>query len=125
VLRGNSIGILLQHPHLAADKRSPIVATLNKKQSVAREEMKMRGAAFQPELIELMKSILDDVTLTLPEAERTSAMKAQIASHILACAAKGEHSAAALRAAALLTVVEGVHYSHDISPERRVVHDGR
>jgi hypothetical protein len=29
------------------------------------------GAAFQPELIELMKSVLDDATAMLPEAKRT------------------------------------------------------
>jgi hypothetical protein len=39
------------------------------------------GAVFQPELIELMKAVLDDATATLPEARRTSAMKAEIASH--------------------------------------------
>ena len=48
------------------------------------------GAVFQPELIELMKVVLDDATAMLPEAKRTSTMKAEIASHILACAAKGE-----------------------------------
>jgi hypothetical protein len=80
-----------------------------------------RGAVFQPELIELMKAVLDDATAMLPEAKRTSAMKAEIASGILACAAKGERDPAALKAAALLAVVECSHYSHDISPERRVV----
>jgi hypothetical protein len=48
-------------------------------------------------------------------------MKAEIASHILECAAKGERDPAALKTAALLAVVECSHYSHDISPERRVV----
>ena len=52
--------------------------------------MSAKGASFQPELIELMKAVLDDATMTLPEAKRTSAMKAEIASHILACAAQGE-----------------------------------
>jgi hypothetical protein len=79
------------------------------------------GAVFQPELIELMKSVLDDVTAMLPEAKRTSAMKAEIASQILACAAKGERDPVALKVAALLAVVECTHYSHDISPERRAV----
>lgn len=83
--------------------------------------MNPRGAVFQPELIELMKAVLDDATAMLPEAKRTSAMKAEIASGILACAAKGERDPAALKAAALLAVVECSHYSHDISPERRVV----
>jgi hypothetical protein len=79
------------------------------------------GAVFQPELIELMKAVLDDATATLPEAKRTSTMKAEIASNILACAAKGERDPIALKMAALLAVVECTHYSHDISPERRVV----
>jgi hypothetical protein len=57
----------------------------------------------------------------LPEAKRTSTMKAEIASHILACAAKGERNPTTLKIAALSAVVECTHYSHDISPERRAV----
>lgn len=76
---------------------------------------------FQPELIDLMKSVLDDATAMLPEAKRTSSMKAEIASHILECAAKGERDPVTLKMAALLAVVECTHYSHDISPERRAV----
>jgi hypothetical protein len=83
--------------------------------------MQPTGAVFQPELIELMKAVLDDAAAMLPEAKRTSAVKAEIASHILACAAKGERDPVALRMAALLAVVESTHYSHDISPERRAV----
>jgi hypothetical protein len=83
--------------------------------------MRAVGAVFQPELIELMKAVLDDVTAMLPEAKRTSTMKAEIASQILACAAKGERDPIALKNAALLAVVECAHYSHDISPERRTV----
>ena len=79
------------------------------------------GAVFQPELIELMKAVLDDATATLPEAKRTSTMKAEIASHILARASKGERDPRALKTAALSAVVECSHYSHDISPERRAV----
>jgi hypothetical protein len=79
------------------------------------------GTAFQPELIELMKSVLDDATAMLPEAKRTSAAKAEIACRILACAAKGERNPERLKTAALLAFVECTHYSHDISPERRAV----
>ena len=79
------------------------------------------GAVFQPELIELMREVLDDATAILPEAKRTSTMKAEIASHILACAAKGERDPIALRMAGLSAIVECTHYSHDISPERRAV----
>ena len=39
--------------------------------------MNPRGAVFQPDLIELMRSVLDDVTAMLPEAKRTSSMKKQ------------------------------------------------
>jgi hypothetical protein len=83
--------------------------------------MNARGAIFLPELIELMKSVLDDATTMLPEAKRTSTMKAEIASHILASAANGERDPIALKMGALLAVVECTHYSHDISPERRAV----
>jgi hypothetical protein len=83
--------------------------------------MNSKGAVFQPELIELMKSVLDDATAMLPEAKRTSTVKAEIASNILACAAKGERDPAVLKSRALLAVVECSHYSHDISPERRAV----
>jgi hypothetical protein len=79
------------------------------------------GTVFQPELIELMKSVLDDATAMLPEAKRTSATKAEIASHILACAAKGERNPETLKTTALLAIVECTRYSHYISPERRAV----
>jgi hypothetical protein len=83
--------------------------------------MNNSGSVFPPELIELMKSVLDDAAAMLPEAKRTSAMKAEIASHILACTAKGERNPVNLKAAALLAVVECSHYSHDMTPERRAV----
>ena len=79
------------------------------------------GSVYQPELIDLMRAVLDDVTATLPEAKRTSAMKAEIASQILASAARGERNPAALKIAAFSAIVECSHYSHDISPERRAV----
>jgi len=83
--------------------------------------MNPRGAVFQPEVIELMKAVLDDAAAMLPEAKRTSAIKAEIASHILASAAKGERDPMALKLTALSAVIDCTHYSHDISPERRVV----
>jgi hypothetical protein len=93
------------------------------KEGIAIKEAAMGtiGAAFQPELIELMKAVLADAAATLPEAKRTSVMKAEIASQILGLAAKGERDPVALKMAALLAVVECTHYSHDISPERRAV----
>jgi hypothetical protein len=83
--------------------------------------VKPTGTVFPPELLELMKSVLEDAMAMLPEPKRTSTVKAEIASHILADAAKGERDPIALKMAALLAVVECTHYSHDISPERRAV----
>ena len=83
--------------------------------------MRTTGTVFQPELIELMRAVLDDATAMLPEAKRTSTMKAEIASHILASAANGERDPIALKATALSSIVECTHYSHDISPARREV----
>jgi len=54
--------------------------------------MRAIGAVFQPELIELMKSVLDEATATLPEAKRTSSMKAEIASYILECVRKANET---------------------------------
>jgi hypothetical protein len=48
-------------------------------------------------------------------------IKAEIASNILALAAKGERNPEVLKMRALLIVVDVSHYSHDISPERRAV----
>jgi hypothetical protein len=60
------------------------------------------GRGYQPDEIKLMRSALDEAAITLPEAERTSAMKAKLASRILAAAAKGERDPNKLRIAALL-----------------------
>ena len=60
-----------------------------------------RGTVFHPELIELMKAVLEDATVMFPEAKRTSTMKAEIASRILACAANGERDPIKLKIAAL------------------------
>jgi hypothetical protein len=60
------------------------------------------GTGFQPDEIELMGSVLDEAAIILPEAERTSAMKAKLASRILSAAAKGERDPNKLRIAAFL-----------------------
>jgi hypothetical protein len=60
------------------------------------------GTRYQPDEIKLMRSALDEAAITLPEAERTSAMKPKLASRILAAAAKGERDPNKLRIAALL-----------------------
>ena len=80
----------------------------------------MAGAVFQPELVELMRSVLEETTAMLPQAKRTSTVKADIASNILACAAKGERNPVALRSAALSAVTDCTR-SHDLSEHRRAV----
>ena len=76
------------------------------------------GAVYPPDLIELMKNVLDDAAALLPEAKRTSAAKAEIAARILACAAEGERDEKALREAAQTAVVESPQYSHDVWREK-------
>jgi hypothetical protein len=80
-----------------------------------------KGAVFQPELIDLMKSVLDDAVAALPESKRTSAMKAEMASAILACAAKGEINPVVLKTRALTAIDAPHHFCHDMPPERRAV----
>jgi hypothetical protein len=91
--------------------------------SLGNEETAMDGvgATFQPELIKLMKAILDEAAATLPKAKRTSTRIAEMASQILACAAKGERDPATLKIAALLAGAESSHHPREISPERRAV----
>ena len=60
------------------------------------------GTGYQPDEIKLMRCALDEAASILPEAERTSAMKAKLASRILSAAAKGERDPNKLRVAALL-----------------------
>jgi hypothetical protein len=87
----------------------------------ALEEAAMTGAAYQPELIDLMRSVLEEATAMLPEAKQTSTIKADMASMILARAAKGERDPIALKAAALSAIIDHTYYSHDISQDRRSV----
>jgi hypothetical protein len=104
-------------------KRSSTTKILFERQSLRLEEATVNpvGATFQPELIELMKLVLEEATVMLPESKRTSTIRAEMASNILACAAKGERDPKVLKVRALLTVIDGSHYSHDISPERHAV----
>ena len=83
--------------------------------------MNSTSACFSPELIQLMRIVLEDATAQLPEAKRTSAIKAEMACSILAAAGKGERNPEILRTLAVGSIVECSHYSHDISPERRAV----
>ena len=83
--------------------------------------MNPSGADFSPDLIQLMRSVLEDASAALPEAKRTSAIKAEMACHILAAAGKGERNPEVLKMLAVGSLVDCTHYSHDISRERRVV----
>jgi len=60
------------------------------------------GTGFQPDELKLMGSLLDEAAIILPEAERTSAMKTELARRILSAAAKGERDPNKLRIAAFL-----------------------
>jgi hypothetical protein len=80
-----------------------------------------KGAVFPPDVIELMKVVLEEATAALPEAKRTSAIKAEMACSILAAAAEGERNPDLLRVLAVRSIVDRSHYSHEITPERRAV----
>jgi len=73
----------------------------------------LTGAVFHPELIELMRAVLEDATSTLPEAKRTSTMKAEIASRILGCAANGERDPIKLKMAAMSAMAEHTDEAHE------------
>jgi hypothetical protein len=64
------------------------------------------GAGYQPELIELMTTALDEGANVLPLAKRTHAMKVTLASRILSAAARGVRDPAQLRIAALTDIEE-------------------
>ena len=83
--------------------------------------MNPSGADFSSDLIQLMKAVLEDASAALPEAKRTSAIKAEMACHVLAAAGKGERNPEVLKTLAVGSIVDCTPYSHSISPERRVV----
>jgi hypothetical protein len=64
------------------------------------------GASYQPELIELMKTALDEAASALPLAKQTSAMKVKLASRILSGAVRGVRDPIQLRIDALMEINE-------------------
>lgn len=74
--------------------------------------MRLKGTVFELELIELMKSVLEEAAATLPKSKRTSAVKTEIASRILGCAGQGNTDPVALRAAALSAIADHHHLSN-------------
>ena len=64
------------------------------------------GSSYQPELIELMKTALDEAAGILPRVKRTRDMKATLASRILSAAARGVRDPIKLRMAALMEIEE-------------------
>jgi hypothetical protein len=59
------------------------------------------GANFDPDTLALLKRVLVEVEQSIPVAARTSAMKVQIAFHILKAARAGERNPSRLRCAGL------------------------
>jgi hypothetical protein len=113
--------LVVANPDCVASPKSSALGDQGRGCFLEGTKVNPEGAVFRPELIELMMLVLEDATATLPESKRTSAIKAEMAVNILARAAKGERDPEILKMRALLTVVDVSHYSHDISPERRVV----
>ena len=61
----------------------------------------MRGAAYDPETISMLSSVLERAIAALPREQRTEDGKAGLASSILAAAARGERDPIQLYAVAL------------------------
>ena len=61
----------------------------------------MRRAAYDPETISMLSSVLERAIAVLPREQRTEDGKARLASSILAAAARGERDPIQLYAAAL------------------------
>lgn len=62
----------------------------------------MRRAAYDPETISMLSSVLERAIAALPREQRTEDGKARLASSILAAAARGERDPIQLYAAALV-----------------------
>jgi hypothetical protein len=62
----------------------------------------MRRAAYDPETISMLSSVLERAIAALPREQRTEDGKARLASSILAAAARGERDPIKLYAAALV-----------------------
>src|SRR5512144_484178 len=62
----------------------------------------MRRAAYDPETISMLSSVLERAIAALPREQRTEDGKARLASNILAAAARGERDPIQLYAAALV-----------------------
>ena len=63
------------------------------------------GGAFDPETIELMRSVLDAVWASLQPEQQASIRRTLLAERILRAAARGERDPARLRAFALFSVI--------------------
>ena len=61
----------------------------------------IRCAAYDPETISMLSTVLERATAALPHEDRTDERKARLASSILGAAARGERDPLRLYAAAL------------------------
>ncbi len=80
--------VLVKHPECCVVEEETSVAAI--------------GSVFQPDEVNLMRSVLEEAAIILPKAQRTFAIKVQMASRILAAATTGERDPNKLRIAALL-----------------------
>jgi hypothetical protein len=72
------------------DAKAQALRLEREEEHTVQTQRKTQGTGYQPDEIKLMRSPLDEAEIVLPEAERTSAMKAKLASRILAAAARSE-----------------------------------
>jgi hypothetical protein len=62
----------------------------------------MGSACYDPETIELMKTVLEKAWASLPNSRRSAGLKSELAQRILTAAASGERDPVRLRMRALL-----------------------
>ena len=76
-------------------------------EAYGRRRKKMKeGAHFDPETIEMMKTVLDDAWAALSPSQQRALPKARLAERILAAAANGERDPVRLLARALIAPVD-------------------
>jgi hypothetical protein len=83
--------------------------------------MSLSCETYSPEILNFMRTILEDATALLPEADQTSVTKADMAAQILEQAVGGEHDPIALRTSALSEAAKHLSHCHYISATRRAV----
>jgi hypothetical protein len=64
------------------------------------------GACFDPATIEVMKAVLEDAWASIPPAQQARTTKSEMATRILAAAARGERDPSKLKTTATIYLID-------------------